>query len=72
MFVKISLRCLADGIFSDSRICFTGFNLILTPDFLDTEIKFREKWKFPIPEGSAAAKHLEMKKAFEASSQPGV
>ena len=45
---------------------------ILTPEFLDNELKFREKWKFPIPEESAVAKHLEMKKAFEASSQPGV
>jgi hypothetical protein len=34
---------------------------IMTSDFLENEIKFRNKWNLPIPPDSAVARHIEMK-----------
>lgn len=51
------------GVMVQKDLChYSVGKSILTPAFLANEVKFREKWKFPIPEGSAVAKHIEMTK----------
>lgn len=53
------------GVMVQKDLChYSVGKSILTPLFLDNEIKFREKWKFPIPNDSAIAKHIEMKSQF--------
>lgn len=53
------------GVMVQKDLChYSVGRSILTPKFLDSEIKFRTKWNFPIPEGSAVAKHIEMKAKF--------
>lgn len=58
------------GVMVQKDLChYSVGRSILTPSFLDSEIKFRAKWNFPIPEGSTVAKHIEMKKQFAARGQ---
>ncbi len=66
--VKYGLKV---GVMVQRDLChYSVGKSILTPAFLDAEVKFREKWKLPIPPGSAVAKHIEMKAAFSKSVSP--
>lgn len=58
------------GVMVQKDLChYSVGRSILTPSFLDNEVKFRAKWNFPIPNDSAVAKHIEMKAQFAANGQ---
>lgn len=58
------------GVLVQKDLChYSVGKSILTPSFLDNEIKFREKWNFPIPTDSAVSKHIAMKKQFAEKGQ---
>ena len=50
------------GVMVQKDLChYSVGRSIMSPAFLDAELVFRKKWNFPIPEGSALAKHLAAK-----------
>ena len=50
------------GVMVQKNLChYSVGKSILTPEFLDNELVFRKKWNFPIPDGSALAKHIALK-----------
>lgn len=54
------------GVMVQKDLChYSVGRSIMTPQFLDNELKFRQKWNFPIPKDSAIAKHLESKANFK-------
>lgn len=53
------------GVMVQKDLChYSVGKSILTPAFLDNELKFRTKWNLPIPKDSALEKHLKMLKEF--------
>lgn len=65
--MKYKLRL---GVMVQKDLCHYSIGRsILTPSFLDNELKFRSKWNFPIPKDSAVEKHIAMKKQFESHMQ---
>jgi hypothetical protein len=61
------------GVMVQKDLChYSVGRSILTPSFLDTELKFRSKWNFPVPKDSALEKHIEMKKQFASNMQSAV
>lgn len=61
------------GVMVQKDLChYSVGKSILTPSFLDNELKFRTKWNFPIPPDSAISKHIEMKKEFALKGQANV
>lgn len=65
----ISMQALAKyklklGVMVQKDLChYSVGRSILTPSFLDTEEKFRAKWKLPVPAGSALEKHIAARSA---------
>lgn len=50
------------GVMVQKDLChYSVGRSILTPSFLDNEVRFRKKWNFPIPAQSAVEKHLASK-----------
>ena len=59
--VKYKLKL---GVMVQKDLChYSVGRSILTPSFLDTEEKFRAKWKLPVPAGSALEKHIAARSA---------
>ena len=47
------------GVMVQKDLChYSVGKSILTPNFLDVEKKFREKWNLPVPPNSAIAQHI--------------
>ena len=50
------------GVMVQLDLCHHSIGKSITqPEFLDDELKFRNKWNFPIPPNSAIERHLQMK-----------
>ena len=52
------------GVIVQKDLCHYSVGMsIMSPRFLESEEKFRQKWNLPIPPESALARHLEQKNA---------